>query len=57
MNKVIKKQVIMDAIINAMYDKDIRAKETIIKQGDKGSHMYISAKGRYQIIIKGTYDS
>lgn len=53
LNKVISNKYIMDAIIDAMHEKEVRAKEAIIKQGDKGTHMYISMKGRYQIIIKG----
>ncbi|XP_018569633.1 cGMP-dependent protein kinase, isozyme 1 isoform X3 [Anoplophora glabripennis] len=42
----------LDDVINAMYNKEISAKDTVIKQGEKGSHMYISAKGTYQILIK-----
>lgn len=43
----------MDDIVAAMYNKEIAPKETVIKQGDKGSHMYVSARGKYQILIKG----
>ncbi|KAJ8920701.1 hypothetical protein NQ315_004840 [Exocentrus adspersus] len=42
----------LEDVVNAMYSREISAKESIIKQGDKGSHMYISAKGRYQVLVK-----
>ncbi|KAL1513191.1 hypothetical protein ABEB36_002633 [Hypothenemus hampei] len=40
-------------IINAMQLKTIPAKKTLIKQGDKGSQMFISKEGKYKILIKG----
>ncbi|KAJ8920821.1 hypothetical protein NQ315_015611 [Exocentrus adspersus] len=39
----------LDDVVNAMYSKEIPAKEPVIKQGEKGSHMYISARGRFQV--------
>lgn len=36
-----------------MYDKEIPSKHIIVKQGDKGSHMYVSAKGTFHIIVDG----
>ncbi|XP_056631685.1 cGMP-dependent protein kinase, isozyme 1-like [Diorhabda sublineata] len=50
--KIISKEH-LDEVISAMYNREVSAKETIIKQGDKGKHMYISASGTFQIIIKG----
>ncbi|CAH1183529.1 unnamed protein product [Phaedon cochleariae] len=51
-NQIISEKVV-DDVIGAMYNREVSANETIIKQGDKGSHMYISAKGKFQIIVKG----
>lgn len=51
MNKIISGKR-LNKVVNAMYIKEIPPKETIIKQGEKGSHMYISSKGRFQILIK-----
>nr|XP_023020015.1 cGMP-dependent protein kinase, isozyme 1-like [Leptinotarsa decemlineata] len=52
LNKIISEQRIID-VIAAMYIRKVSSKEILIKQGDKGSHMYVSAKGKYQTIIKG----
>ncbi|XP_050514550.1 cGMP-dependent protein kinase 1-like [Diabrotica virgifera virgifera] len=52
LHKIISEEQLKD-VIAAMYNKEISAKEVIIKQGDKGQHMYISAKGNYQVIVNG----
>ncbi|CAG9854017.1 unnamed protein product [Phyllotreta striolata] len=52
LNQIITDEKLNEVIIS-MYNKEISAKEVIIKQGDKGSHMYVSAKGTFQIIVNG----
>lgn len=36
-----------------MYNREIKTKEIIIKEGDQGSHMFVSAKGRFEVSVKG----
>lgn len=43
----------LEDIIDAMYSKKTQPKEVIIKEGDTGSHMYVSAEGSYEVIVKG----
>ncbi|CAH1183530.1 unnamed protein product [Phaedon cochleariae] len=48
--KIVSKDVI-EEVVSAMYDKEVSAEEIVIRQGDNGSHIYVSAKGRYQTIV------
>ncbi|CAH1992447.1 unnamed protein product [Acanthoscelides obtectus] len=43
----------LDDVVPAFYMKEVSAKETVIKQGNEGYHMYISISGKYQIIVNG----
>ncbi|CAG9826209.1 unnamed protein product [Diabrotica balteata] len=52
LHKIISGEQLND-VIAAMYNKEISAKEVIIKQGDKGQHMYVSAKGNYKVVVNG----
>lgn len=36
-----------------MYPKEVRSREIIIKEGETGSHMYVSATGTYEVLVKG----
>lgn len=36
-----------------MYPKNVSAREVIIKEGDVGSHLYVSAHGSYEVLVKG----
>ncbi|XP_050295030.1 cGMP-dependent protein kinase 1-like [Anthonomus grandis grandis] len=40
-------------IINAMQLRDVAAKKILVKQGEKGSEMFVSHEGRYKILVKG----
>ncbi|XP_030748985.1 cGMP-dependent protein kinase 1-like isoform X3 [Sitophilus oryzae] len=51
-SKVISGKPLTD-IINAMQVKRVSAKQKIIKQGDKGSEMYVSKEGKFRIKVKG----
>ncbi|KAG5888245.1 hypothetical protein JTB14_027927 [Gonioctena quinquepunctata] len=52
LSKIITKKR-MDDVVAAMYNKEIAPRDVLIRQGDKGSHMYVSAMGKFQTIIKG----
>ncbi|XP_066143168.1 cGMP-dependent protein kinase 1-like [Euwallacea fornicatus] len=39
-------------IVNAMQLRPVPAKKNLIKQGDKGSEMYISKEGSYSVLVK-----
>ncbi|XP_017773081.1 PREDICTED: cGMP-dependent protein kinase 1-like [Nicrophorus vespilloides] len=41
----------LNTIVSSMYHKDVMRDDIIIKQGDEGDHMYVSASGSYDIII------
>lgn len=41
----------LQAVVDAMYSKGVEAGEVIIQQGNVGSHMYVSGRGSYEIII------
>lgn len=43
----------LQEVTDAMYPKDVKAREIIIKEGETGSHMYVSATGSYQVVVKG----
>ncbi|VEN57676.1 unnamed protein product [Callosobruchus maculatus] len=43
----------LDDVVPAFYMREVSAKDTIIKQGDEGRHMYISISGKFQIIVNG----
>ncbi|KAF2904896.1 hypothetical protein ILUMI_01278 [Ignelater luminosus] len=45
----------LKAVIDAMYSRDIRVGEVIIREGTVGTEMYISASGTYDITIKDTF--
>lgn len=36
-----------------MYPRNVKAQEIVIKEGETGSHMYVSATGSYEVIVKG----
>lgn len=36
-----------------MYHREIKSNEVIIKEGEKGSHMYVSVEGCYEVSVKG----
>ncbi|XP_019771728.2 cGMP-dependent protein kinase 1 [Dendroctonus ponderosae] len=40
-------------IINGMQLRSVPAKKTLIKQGDKGSEMFVSKQGKFRVLIKG----
>lgn len=40
-------------VVDIMYPKNVTAKEIIIKEGDEGAHMYVSASGSYEVLVKG----
>lgn len=52
LNNVLEGQRLQD-VTDAMYSKDVRAREIIIKEGETGSHMYVSATGSYEVLVKG----
>ncbi|XP_066254776.1 cGMP-dependent protein kinase 1-like [Euwallacea similis] len=39
-------------VVNAMQLRHVPANKTLIKQGDKGSEMYVSKEGKYRILVK-----
>lgn len=41
----------LQAVIDAMHSKGVEPGEVIIQQGSVGSHMYVSCRGSYEIII------
>ncbi|XP_018329381.1 cGMP-dependent protein kinase, isozyme 1-like [Agrilus planipennis] len=43
----------LQMIVDAMYPKEVKSKEIIIREGTEGHHMYVSASGVYEISIKG----
>lgn len=43
----------MKDIIDSMYNREISANEVVIEEGEKGSHMYVSAQGRFEVTVKG----
>lgn len=43
----------LQAITDAMYPKNVSTKEVIIREGDVGSHMYVSAYGSYEVLVQG----
>nr|CAH7753480.1 unnamed protein product [Callosobruchus chinensis] len=43
----------LDDVVPAFYMREVSAKDTIIKQGDEGRHMYISISGKFEIIVNG----
>nr|AHY22509.1 cGMP-dependent protein kinase [Dastarcus helophoroides] len=52
LNKLLTGKRLQD-VVDAMYNKEVNRDETIIQQGDIGKHMYVSAKGKYDVIIDG----
>ncbi|XP_060519763.1 cGMP-dependent protein kinase, isozyme 1-like [Cylas formicarius] len=52
LNKILNEDV-AEKIANAMTVRQVKAKETLIKQGDGGSEIFVSYKGTYQIFIDG----
>lgn len=47
----------LQAVIEAMYSRDIKVGEVIIREGTVGTQMYISASGTYEITIKDVFIS
>lgn len=54
--KILNGQRLQD-VIEAMYKKPVDYREVIIKEGEKGSHLYISAEGKFQVTIKKKFIS
>ncbi|KAJ3633204.1 hypothetical protein MTP99_010169 [Tenebrio molitor] len=52
LNKILKGNLLKE-VVGAMYSREIKQKQVIIKEGEKGSHMYVSAQGRYEVSVKG----
>ncbi|RZC31946.1 cGMP-dependent protein kinase 1-like, partial [Asbolus verrucosus] len=52
LNKLFKGNLLKE-VVDAMYNREIKNKEVIIKEGETGSHMYVSAQGRYEVSVKG----
>ncbi|KAJ3654032.1 hypothetical protein Zmor_013246 [Zophobas morio] len=52
LNKILKGDLLKQ-VVDAMYNREIKAKEVIIKEGEKGSHMYVSAHGSFEVSVKG----
>ncbi|XP_017773066.1 PREDICTED: cGMP-dependent protein kinase 1-like [Nicrophorus vespilloides] len=47
------KGVQLQAIVSAMYPREVSPGEILIKQGEDGDNLFVSAEGRYEIIING----
>lgn len=43
----------LQEVVDAMYFKEIKAKEKIIKEGTRGGHMYVAAAGEFEVTKKG----
>ncbi|XP_060517416.1 cGMP-dependent protein kinase 1-like [Cylas formicarius] len=43
----------LEDVINAMSLREVSAKQKLIKQGEKGSEMYVSKEGKYRVMVKG----
>ncbi|XP_045470385.1 cGMP-dependent protein kinase 1-like [Harmonia axyridis] len=52
LSKVITGRRLQD-VVDAMYLKEIKAKEKIIKEGQRGNHMYVAAEGEFEVTKKG----
>lgn len=44
---------ILQDIADAMYPKNVSTTEVIVREGEVGSHMYVSAYGSYEVLVKG----
>jgi cGMP-dependent protein kinase len=51
-NKIIKGSLLKE-VVDAMYSREVKVKEVLIKEGEKGSHMFVSAAGRFEVSVKG----
>ncbi|KAG5888241.1 hypothetical protein JTB14_027923 [Gonioctena quinquepunctata] len=40
----------LDNVVAAMYKRPVKANEIVIREGEKGNHMYISAGGKFSIM-------
>jgi len=47
-------QVQMNAIVGAMYAEEYEANSNVITQGEKGSHLYVSAEGEFEVFVDNT---
>ncbi|EFA04087.1 cGMP-dependent protein kinase, isozyme 1-like Protein [Tribolium castaneum] len=52
LNKILKGDLLKE-VVDAMYPREIKSSEVIIKEGEKGAHMYVSAGGQYEVSVKG----
>ncbi|KAK7870023.1 hypothetical protein R5R35_011989 [Gryllus longicercus] len=43
----------INAVVDSMYLKHVKSNTLIIQEGDEGSHMYIAAEGRFEVIKGG----
>ncbi|KAJ9596441.1 hypothetical protein L9F63_012525, partial [Diploptera punctata] len=41
----------IDAVVEAMYSKEIEAEQNIITEGETGSHLYVSAEGSFVVYV------
>ncbi|KAF5282826.1 hypothetical protein FQR65_LT02824 [Abscondita terminalis] len=50
----------LEEVVDAMYKREVQAKEVVIKEGSIGTQLYISVEGKFDISIKensvGTFD-
>ncbi|KAK4879576.1 hypothetical protein RN001_007722 [Aquatica leii] len=53
LNQVLKGKKRLQAVVDAMYPREVAADEIIINEGSVGTQLYISASGSYEITIKG----
>jgi cGMP-dependent protein kinase len=44
---------LLKEVVDAMYSREVKVKEVLIKEGEKGSHMFVSAAGRFEVSVKG----
>jgi len=41
----------IEAIVEAMYAEEYEANSNVITQGEKGSHLYVSAEGEFEVLV------
>lgn len=44
----------IEAIVGAMYAVEYEANSNVITQGEKGSHLYVSAEGEFEVFVDNT---
>jgi cGMP-dependent protein kinase len=40
-------------LVDSMYSRDVEANEYVVREGDPGKHLYVSAEGEFEVIVGG----